>query len=504
MRKSLLASASFEDPLSAALSALKAARTFDDTHENDASFTEKASTFILPFLRWCWGAKKGLVTSVFSEVRPDNPDFASFTVSRQAQCLKPDQANADKHAALPTGDDPSVLRQLTESIARQNLVAEKHIQLKKEELELRETIEERKTTKRLHETSRWMLCNAAAFDADLPTPDDMLEYCKAFMSQQTWADADQELCYCFEERGLDDVAWFKGTAKALYSGKFIYMNPGAPSNFSAFVFYEEQATARSDHNSRHVLFHFQQSKGIGLTADEIQASTKQTCRIPQDYVSLGNQLEFFHGAFCIFFCRESSSAKKMNELLLCYGRHSQDFKEMIAADSTFPAQFLYAVDTRVQKWLRACKKAKSRDLVEDSYLEFADLIRSVELKSFSTALPAAVSNPADANDKSLKEPSKKQNKIDKEKPDRERLEKELVKSDHPHQDLLLNDRDDWKKLFAGKHVEDRPKGLCLRWFFAGDCFSSCRHKKSHIQGGELSDEQVKALQAFAKKCRNKS
>ncbi len=95
----------------------------------------------------------------------------------------------------------------------------------------------------------------------------MIEYCKAFMSQQTWAGANQELCYCFEERGLDNVTWFKGTTKALYSGKFIYMNPGAPSNFSAFVFYKEQAIAWSNHNSWHVLFHFQQSEGIGLTAN---------------------------------------------------------------------------------------------------------------------------------------------------------------------------------------------------------------------------------------------
>lgn len=374
LRKALLANASLEDPLSTALAALDMARIFDKDHGDDASFTEEATTFILPFLRWCWGAKKGLVPLVFSKVRPDNPDFSTFAISQHAQCLKPNHMNARSGAAHPTRDDPSVLCQLTKSIARQNLVTEKHIQLKKEELELRKTIEERKTTKLLHKTLRWMLCNAAAIDANLPTPKDMFEYCKAFMSQQTWADADQELRYRFEERGLDDVSWFKGTAKALYSWKFIYMNPGAPSNFSAFVFYEEQAIARSDHNSQHVLFHFQQSQGIGLTADEIQASTKQTCRIPQDYVSLGKQLEFFHGDFCIFFGPESIGALKLSELLSCYGQHSQDFKEMIAADSTFPAQFLYAVNMRVQKWLRACKKAKSRDLVEDSYLEFADLI----------------------------------------------------------------------------------------------------------------------------------
>ncbi len=88
-----------------------------------------------------------------------------------------------------------------------------------------------------------MLHNAATTDANLPTHDDMFEYCKAFMSQQTWAKADQELCHHFEERGRDNVAWFKVMTKALYLGKFIYMNPGALSNFSVFAFYEEQAIA---------------------------------------------------------------------------------------------------------------------------------------------------------------------------------------------------------------------------------------------------------------------
>ncbi len=174
------------------------------------------------------------------------------------------------------------------------------------------------------------------------------------MSQPTWTDADQELRYRFKERGLDDAAWFKGTAKAFYSEKFIYMNPGALSNFAAFVFYEEQAIAQSDHNTRHVLFHFQQCEGIGLTADKIQASTKQTCRIPQDCISLGKQLEYVQGALCIFFGRESVGSIEMGELLSGYGRHAQDLKEMIAADQTFLALLLYAVDTSEIK--RPCRR----------------------------------------------------------------------------------------------------------------------------------------------------
>ncbi len=97
---------------------------------------------------------------------------------------------------------------------------------------------------------------------------------------------------------------------------------------------------------------------------------------------------------------------------------------------------------RVQKWLQACKKAKSRVLVEDSYLEFLDLIWSLALKLFFTLLPASVSNPKDNIDNSHREPSKKQNRNNKEKSEKEQVKKTLVKNPTPHLDLLLKDRDD--------------------------------------------------------------
>lgn len=64
----------------------------------------------------------------------------------------------------------------------------------------------------------------------------------------------------------------------------------------------------------------------------------------------------------------------------------------------------------------AClQKGQIRDLVEDSYLKFADLIWSVELKSFSTSLPATVLNPTDNTDNLHGEQAKKINRNDKEK-----------------------------------------------------------------------------------------
>ncbi len=114
------------------------------------------------------------------------------------------------------------------------------------------------------------------------------------------------------------------------------------------LFYKEQAITRSNFNSCHVPFHFQQSKGSGLLAGKIQTSTKQTVCVSAEYVTLCWQLEYTQGAFCIVFGPDSIRTLKKRELLMNYGWHSQDFKEMIAANKIFPAHFLFAADTWVQ------------------------------------------------------------------------------------------------------------------------------------------------------------
>lgn len=119
---------------------------------------------------------------------------------------------------------------------RQNSVAEKQIKLKREELDLCKSLEDRKQAAKLHKTVKLMLHNTSAIDLELPTPDEIFDTCKQFFAQSNQIGADLELCLCFVKMGLEDVAWFKGTLQVLYTGKFLYMNPCLPSNFSVFVF----------------------------------------------------------------------------------------------------------------------------------------------------------------------------------------------------------------------------------------------------------------------------
>lgn len=89
---------------------------------------------------------------------------------------------------------------------------------------------------------------------------------------------------------LDDVAQFKCTTKIFMEGNsFTWILAfQATSLSSAF----HQAISRSDHNSFHVHFHFQQSKQLGLVVNKVQASTKQTCGIPSNCKTHRKKVKF--------------------------------------------------------------------------------------------------------------------------------------------------------------------------------------------------------------------
>jgi hypothetical protein len=67
--------------------------------------------------------------------------------------------------------------------------------------------------------------------------------------------------------------------------------------------------------------------------------------------------------------------EKLNQLLLLVGRNKKPFRNQIALDEFFAAKFLFALDWRVQRWLRLCEQASiARTQVNDNILEFKDLL----------------------------------------------------------------------------------------------------------------------------------
>ncbi len=98
----------------------------------------------------------------------------------------------------------------------------------------------------------------------------------------------------------------------------------------------------------------------------------------------------FAKASRIFFGEESILTECLNQLHLEIARNKSSFKNEIALDEFFVAKFMFAIDQRVQRWLKSCERAENfRNKVNDKCLDLDDVIEQVLNKAFTMTLPPA-------------------------------------------------------------------------------------------------------------------
>jgi hypothetical protein len=89
--------------------------------------------------------------------------------------------------------------------------------------------------------------------------------------------------------------------------------------------------------------------------------------------------------------------EKLNQLLLLIGRNKKAFRDQIALDKFFAAKFLFAVDQRVQRWLRLCRQASiACTQVNNNVLKFEELLEQVLNDAFQINLPASFKKAANS------------------------------------------------------------------------------------------------------------
>ena len=165
-----------------------------------------------------------------------------------------------------------------------------------------------------------------------------------------------------------------------------------------------------DEDCRGLVIHLAEEEGKGHSLDEIKSSTKQTVRAPSEYNTLITQLEYFWGAYSIFFGSDSLATTAIKNIIEEVVEHKAKFKKAANRDRTFATRFLYAIDVRFQEFLHLCKLAKRRDDVDDRILDISDLIHGVRFGSFNMELPPNTTSVDEAKDIRTRRRRKKETK----------------------------------------------------------------------------------------------
>ena len=145
----------------------------------------------------------------------------------------------------------------------------------------------------------------------------------------------------------------------MYNRIFTWSSSNTLSNHSPFSFLEAEPIRLDEHKNHHLTLQLILTQGQGMTVNKIKASKKQDIHTPMSLHEMAEQIRMFTIANDIFFGKLSIGSQLLCSLQTMIDRMRSTFKAWECLDTEFYAEFLFAVDTCYQIWLKQCKIAQS-------------------------------------------------------------------------------------------------------------------------------------------------
>jgi hypothetical protein len=125
-----------------------------------------------------------------------------------------------------------------------------------------------------------------------------------------------------------------------------------------------------------------------MRLEQIQSSMKQTVLAPKTYHEMMESVEIFGHVLELFTGSESKISVIWNLVVSKLRCCKIQIEQMYIQDKDICPKIMYSLDIQCQQWLRECLACEDKEVVDDSYLDFSPLIRSIELQTISISLPA--------------------------------------------------------------------------------------------------------------------
>jgi hypothetical protein len=460
----------------------------EDNKENNElqRVTKKACNNIITFL---WAASKDKVPSLNLVPPGDDQAILKWSKDRHDLCIKAET----EEFTLPRTIE-------TEIVQRANEV---------EEILNRRTTttesQEKKGFSKLDRSTKNLILNASAPNEEIAAGSPT-EHCKNFFKQSSHGNAKLNFVRCLKHDFNAQVEVPAGVITSIYNGGFQWSKDDTPSNFSVFSFPEPQVFAKRAIQDC-IILQLKEISGKGLSNEDIKDALKQGIAIPDSIESM--KYSFFNmvAASKFFFGPNSCLSQKLITVFNHIVQNRYIYSSLAHQYPLFIAKFMFAVDTRVNLWLEACEEHKFRDQVDDTLIDFTDIIKDVRLRNFNYILPPSIrevvekANNTKDTDESLElgPTSKKKRTTSPEENSRKINNSKIAK-------WLTND-ETYNKCFRSQDIlKSRPKlngvPMCHRWHCKGYCFENCNNKASHIASNEVASCAKKAFENWIENAKN--
>ena len=133
--------------------------------------------------------------------------------------------------------------------------------------------------------------------------------------------------------------------------------------------------------------------------------------------------------------------------------YSLELKYQLDADKFLAANMLLAMDQDIQRWLKECKRFKTREEVNDRILDdLPDIVTDVCRNRFSLDLPPIFNSNSMPEDEPHGPPYKRRRTGNTANIPEDNDRRKVVHNPIPNEEYKMRDGEEYSKLFGGQNV----------------------------------------------------
>ena len=415
--------------------------------------------------QWLWAVGNGRIPAAVFWSDGDDGELREFSMRRHTECILPPIPASNTTVPVSIVDDPV---KIAHEVKR---------------TEEKEEEKEDRTKDWIPHLIKRMILNASSADGQRAASDFNSEFLNFFNVESAGA-AGIYLYRYLRDNGLDDSVIDERAVLSMYYGDFISFNPNVFKDFCAFSFQEGSGLSPNQFE-KFLMLHMSD----GLVNIE---HMNQTITVPKDYNKMVESAKRYNCAQRLLFTKESLIFKSYKKIVRELEENKSAIKDMIEEDPDICAKILYLAQTEIKLWSKRCMKCEDRKDVDDSYIDFKDIVRRIKTEQVHCILPACLKN----------NPSRKRNldntfsfvtKSTKNKKHPRIKNMTRVVNDNIFEAFQLLENEEYNIFTGQKIAKLRPPfqstKMCPRWNIKGRCFADCPMKESHISHNKYSEEQ---------------
>ena len=452
----------------------------DKNKDNDE--TNEVSNHCLHIATFLWAAHKNIIPSIVVAPPGDNEEVLNWAKTRHTNCFP-------TRNTIRSNQDIS---NDTHSFASLSQAIEKSFQSYPGSEGTEKT---QKGFAKLHESTKNLILNASAQNSAIAATEPC-DDCALFFKSNSHGTARLFILKSLENKFGCNVSITQGVIMNIFNGNFLRAFDESPSNFSPFSFPKKSLFGKNP-ETECLILQLKELAGKGLSNDDVESALKQGIKVPKTIEEMRFSIFNTTAVASFFFSKWSLLSSKLLEVHNHLVRHYPIYEASLAEDYLFTAKFLFAIDTRIQIWLKMCEIKEFREEVDDKLLNFDEVLNQVILRTFSITLPPSIQHVFEKKQTKRTEYTEGPGpKRPKKTNDRDRDERSSrVLNDGKIDNWILNQDQYASKLRHNSCLKLRPKisdvPLCHRFHSRGYCFDNCGNKTTHIASDRLPEKSQK-------------